>query len=143
MRKLLALTVVALFTSSSAMAASGGCHTISGTYINRNVPCTVPALACVETEITGDLAGVGTTTITAFDAATQTFSGTTTNTLENGAFTTGTIVGTLIGGVGNSVSTLSDGTRQFAHASGTVVSHSVDGVGTYSGEYCFANSDHD
>lgn len=134
--KILTLTALALLTSSSALAAAGGCHAISGTYINHNVPCTVPALACVETQVTGDLAGSSTTVITTFNPFTQTFSGTTTNVLNNGAVIINMIVGTLVNGVGHSVSTITGGTRQFAHATGVTVTDSVNGVGTYAGEYC-------
>ena len=134
LRKLFALTAFALLTSSSAMAAAGGCHTVAGTYVNQNVPCTVPALACVESQVTGDLAGVHTIIITGFDPVTQIFSGTTTAVLENGAVITGTIVGTFATG---SVTTITGGTRQFARATGTIV---TDGAGTYTGEYCLGNS---
>lgn len=129
--KIIALTGLALLTSPSALAAAGGCHAVSGTYVNRNVPCSVPALACVETHVTGDNAGVASVVITTFDPVTQTFSGTVTGVLENGAVLISRIVGTLTGG---SVQTLIGGTRQYAHATGTVVS---DGVGSYTGEYCF------
>ena len=134
LRKILALTAFALLTASSAMAAAGGCHTVAGTFVNQNVPCTVPALACVESQVTGDLAGVHTIIITGFDPMTQIFSGTTTAVLENGAVITGTIVGTLATG---SVTTITGGTRQFAHATGTIV---TDGAGSYTGEYCLGNS---
>jgi hypothetical protein len=140
LRKILALAAFALVTSSSALAAAGGCHAISGTFVNHNVPCTVPALACVESQVTGDLAGVSTTVVTTFDPATNTFSGTTTNVLDNGAVLTATIVGsTLANGVGHSVETITGGTRQFAHATGTIVIDGVNGVGAYTGEYCLGN----
>ena len=131
--KILAVTAFALLTSSSALAAAGGCHAISGTYVNQNIPCTVPALACVESQVTGDLAGTSLTVITGFDPATQVFTGTTTNLLTNGAVLESTIVGTLAGG---SVTTSTGGTRQFAHSTGTSV---TDGAGNYAGEYCLGN----
>lgn len=134
LKKILALTALSLLTSSQALAATGGCHAVSGTYTNRNVPCTVPALACVESLVTGDLAGVSSIVITTFNPATQTFGGTTTGVSERtGAVITSTIVGTLSGG---SVQTFTGGTRQFAHATGTVV---TDGAGTYAGQYCLGN----
>jgi len=135
--KILALAAFALVTSSSALAAAGGCHAISGTYVNHSIPCIVPALACVESQVAGDLAGVSTTVITAFDPVTRIFSGTTTNVLDNGAVLTTTIVGS----AGHSVETMTGGTRQFAHATGTiVVTDGVNpGVGTYTGEYCLGN----
>ena len=137
--KITAVTTLALLTSSSALAAAGDCHAISGTYVNHNVPCAVPALACVESQVTGGLAGVSTTVVTTFDPVTHTFSGTVTNVVDNGAVVTSTIVGTLVNGVGHSVETITGGTRQFAHATGTIVTASVNGVGGYTGEYCLGN----
>jgi hypothetical protein len=137
--KILALAALALMTSSSALAAAAGCHAISGTYVSHNVPCVVPAIVCVESQTTGDLAGVSTTVVTTFDPATNTFSGTTTNVLDNGAILESTIVGTTLNGVGHSVETITGGTRQFAHATGTILTGSVDRVGSYTGEYCLGN----
>ena len=128
--RVLMLSLVALLTASSAHASAGGCHAFAGTYVNHNVPCTVPALACVESVVSGDLAGVNTILITGFDPATQVFTGTTTSLLENGAIVTATIEGTLATG---STQTWTGGTRQFAHATGTTV---TDGNGNYWGEYC-------
>lgn len=142
LKKILALAALSLLTSSSAFAAAGGCHAVSGTYVNRNVPCTVPAIACVESQVTGDHAGVAITVITTFDFLTGTFTGTTTSTLDNGAVITSTIVGTLVNGVAHSVTTNTGGTRQFAHATGSGVNDSVNGVGTYTGEYCLGNGGH-
>ena len=130
--KIVAVAAFGLFASSSTLAAPGGCHAISGTYVNRSIPCPVPALACVEAQLTGDHAGVNTVIITDFDPVTQIFSGTTMTVLDNGAVITGTIVGTL--GIG-SVTTATGGTRQYAHSTGTTV---TDGAGNYSGEYCLA-----
>ena len=130
--KLLALTGFALVTSSSALAAPGGCHANSGTYVNRNIPCPVPALACVESQVTGDLEGTSLTVITGFDPATQVFTGTITNVLTNGAVIEETIEGTLATG---SVITITGGTRQYAHATGSW--RTTPGpTGTYAGEYC-------
>lgn len=131
--KILAATAFALLTSSSALAAAGGCHAISGTYVNQNVPCTVPALACVESQLAGDHEGTSLTVITGFDPATQVFTGTITTILTNGAELEGTITGTLATG---SVTTGTGGTRQYAHATGTTV---TDGAGNYTGEYCLGN----
>jgi hypothetical protein len=83
--------------------------------------------------VTGDLAGVHTIIITGFDPVTQMFSGTTTAVFENGAVSTGTIVGSFATG---SVTTITGGTRQFAHATGTAV---TDGAGNYAGDYCLGN----
>lgn len=132
------LVAAVLLSGSSAFAAPGGCHVSSGTYVNRNVPCPVPALTCVESVTTADQAGQsGTvlTIITGFNPATQIFTGTTTTTLETGAVFTSTITGTLAAG---SVSTLTGGTRQYAHATGTFT---TDGAGNFSGEYCLSNRD--
>ena len=127
-----------LLSASSAFAAQGGCHVVSGTYVNHNVPCPVPALACVESVTIAEQAGQdGTvlTIVTGFNPATQVFTGTTTTTLETGAVFTSTITGTLGAG---SVSTLTGGTRQYAHATGTFT---TDGAGNFVGEYCLSNAD--
>ncbi len=126
---------MALFTSSSAFAAAGGCHAVSGTYVNRNIPCPVPALACVESQVTGDLEGTGLTLITGFDPATQVFTGTTTSLLTNGAVIEETFVGTIAGG---SLLTVTGGNRQFAHATGSWRT-SGGPIGTYAGQYCLGN----
>ncbi len=141
--KILALTVLALATAPSALAAAGGCHAISGTYVNHNVPCIVPAIVCVETQVTGDFAGISETVVTTVGPVPHTFSGTVTNFLDNGAVVTSTIVGTVVNGVGHSVETITGGTRQFAHATGTIVTDSVNGVGTYTGEYCLGKGHDD
>jgi hypothetical protein len=142
--KLVGLSLVALAVSPSAFAAAGGCHAVSGAFVNHRIPCTVPALACVESDVTGDLAGVSTTVITGFDPATQIATGTVTNVLENGAVLTASISDHLLGGgFGEAVEAFTGGTRQFAHATGSivVVDTTGPGVGTYSGEYCLANND--
>ena len=137
--KFIALMAVVLVSPASALAAAGGCHAVSGSYVNHNVPCTVPAIACVESQVTGGLAGVSTTVVTSFDPVTFTFSGTVTNALDRGAILTATIVGTVVNGVGHSVETFTGGTRQFAHATGSTVQDSVNGIGTYTGEYCLGD----
>ena len=129
--KILAVTALTLLTSSSALAAAGGCHTITGTFTTQSVPCVVPALVCVESQVAGDLEGTGLILITGFDPATQVFTGTSTNFLTNGAVLEGTIVGAM-----GSVVTFTGGTRQFAHATGSFV---TDGAGNYTGEYCLGN----
>jgi hypothetical protein len=135
MLRLLLLPLVALLTASSAVASAGGCHSFSGTYVNHPVPCTVPALTCVESVVSGHMAGVNSVTITGFDPATQVFTGTTSSLFENGAVVTATIEGSLATG---SVQTWTGGTRQFAHATGTTIS---DGQGNFTGEYCLGNGE--
>jgi hypothetical protein len=115
--KLLALTALVLLSPAPALAAAGGCHAVSGSYVNHTIPCTVPALSCAESVVTGGLAGVSVTVVTTFDPATHTFSGTVTNNLENGAILAATIVGTLVNGVGHSVETFTGGTRPCRTAS--------------------------
>jgi hypothetical protein len=139
--KLLGLALVALAASPSAFSAAGGCHAVSGSFVNHNILCDVPALACVESDVTGGLAGVSTTVITGFDPATHIATGTVTNVLDNGAVLTASINDELDGGFGRAVETFTGGTRQFAHATGSiiVVDTTAPGVGTYSGEYCLAN----
>jgi hypothetical protein len=135
--KLLCVTSVALFTSSSAFASAGGCHAISGTYVNHTVPCLVPALTCVESETTTGGHAVSLIVITGFAPATGVFTGEVTSVLDTGAVRTGTIVGTNAAG---SVVTYTGGTRQFAHSTGTTV---TDGAGNFSGEYCLGRGDED
>src|SRR5580765_4624318 len=118
--KILALTALALTAAPSALAAAGGCHAISGAYINHGVPCTVPALACVESELTGDFSGTATTIVATFDPATNIYSGTVTNVLDNGAVFYGAIGGTIVNGTGHSLEVITGGTRQFAHAFGFI-----------------------
>src|SRR5918995_3587854 len=134
MLRLPVLAATLLLTASSAFAAPGGCHVVSGTYVNRNVPCPVPALTCAESTSTVSggwgWGGTGLFIITGFNPSTQVFTGTGTSTLENGAVFTSTISGTLAGG---SVQTLTGGTRQWAHATGSVV---TDGAGNFVAEYC-------
>ena len=134
--KIFAVTAFALLTSSSALAAAGGCHTIAGTHTNRTVPCVVPAVGCVESQVTGDLEGTSLTVITHFDPVAQIYSGTWTSFLTNGAVVEGTIVGWV-----GSVITFTGGTRQFAHATGTLVTvpPTSEGPGTHAGEYCLGN----
>jgi hypothetical protein len=139
LKQLLALAGVALLQAPAALAAAGGCHAISGSYVNHNVPCTVRALACVVSDVTGDFAGTSTTIITGFSRATGIYTGTVTNVLENGAIVTTTIEGSTVNGVGQSFETITGGTRQFAHATGTIAVGGVNGVGTYTGEYCLGN----
>jgi hypothetical protein len=137
LKKTLAVTALALLTSPSALAAAGGCHAIVGTHTNQNVPCVVPALACVESQTTGTFAGTALTVITGFDPTTGIFTGTTTNFLTNGAIIENTIVGTGAG----SVITITGGTRQFAHATGGSVTTAptTTAPGTSTGEYCLGN----
>ena len=140
--KILALAALALATSGPALAAAGGCHAVSGSFVNHNVPCAVPALACVESDVTGGLAGISTTVITGFDPATQIATGTVTNVLNNGAVLAASISDELLGGgFGRATETITGGTRQFAHATGSivVVDTTGPGVGTYTGEYCLGN----
>jgi len=79
---------------------------------------------------------VSTTIVTTFDPVTHVYTGTVTNDLENGAVLTSTIMGTTFNGVGHSVETLTGGTRQFAHVTGGTAEDGVNGVGTYTAEYC-------
>lgn len=139
--KTLAVAALGLLTSSSALAATGGCHTVSGTYVNQIVPCTVVALVCAESQVTGDLAGTSATVVTTIGPVPHTFSGTVTEVLDHGAVVTSTIAGTVpANGIGNSVETITGGTRQFAHATGMLtVTDIVPGAGTYTGYYCLAN----
>jgi hypothetical protein len=140
--KILALGVLALATSGPALAAAGGCHAVSGSFVNHTVPCTVPALACVESDVAGGLAGVSTTVITGFDPVTQIATGTVTNVLENGAILTASISDERLGGgFGRATETFTGGTREFAQATGSivVVDTTAPGVGTYTGEYCLGN----
>ena len=139
LRKILAVTAFALLTSSSALAASGGCHAVSGTSVTSIVPCSVPALACRESVLTGDHAGTALTVITTFDFLTGNYTGYRTNYLANGGTIQASVVGWFGGGFGNSTATITGGTRQYARATGTVFAESGPDDGTYWGEYCLGN----
>ena len=139
-RKMLALTAMALVVTPAAVAAEGGCHEVSGTSVTTIVPCTVPALACRLSVLTGDSAGTALTVITTFDVLTGNYTGYRIGYLANGAVTESSVVGWFAGGFGTSTATITGGTRQYAHATGTVFSESGPGDGTYWGEVCFGNS---
>ena len=137
LRKLVMFAVVALISSSSAVAADGGCHSVSGTFVQQFVPCDVPAIACVDATGTGDLLGFSHTVITGFDPATQTYTGLVTITRDNGSVITATIA--TVKGSGLGVETITGGTRQFAHATGSIIA-SGSFSGNYTGQYCLSNN---
>lgn len=121
--------------------AKGGCHAVSGNVtITHVVPCQVPALACRDSVVTGDHARTSLTVITDFDFSTGNYTGYRTAYLANGAVIDYSIVGWFARGFGNSTATIVGGTRQYAHATGSVYAESgPDTSGTYSGEVCFGN----
>lgn len=135
MLKLAALVAVVLLNSSSALAAAGGCQSVSGGYVQAFVPCTVPAVACVDATLTGDLAGVSHTVITTFDPVTQAFTGDVTIVRDNGSIITSIIEG--VSGSGIGFETITGGTRQFIGATGFIVA-TGQFVGNYAGQYCLA-----
>ena len=53
--------------------------------------------------------------------------------------TESSVVGWFAGGFGASTATITGGTRQYAHATGTVFAESGPGDGTYWGEVCFGS----
>lgn len=138
LKKLVLLAAVALFNSSSAIAAAGGCHDISGAYVQQFVPCAVPALACVDAILTGDLQGVSHTAITTFDPITKVFTGDVTIVRDNGSTITSSIQGVSGSGVG--VETITGGNRQYVGATGTIVATGTS-VGTYAGRICLLGDD--
>ena len=79
------------------------------------------------------------TVITTFDTLTGNYTGYRTNYLANGAVIEASVVGWFGGGFGNSVATITGGTRQYAHATGSVYAESGPDDGTYSGEYCLGD----
>jgi hypothetical protein len=140
MLKFLALAVLALVTSSSALAATKSCQTVSGTFVSHSVPCAIPAVSCVESRHTGALAGTSNTIVTAFDSPTRHFSGTIRFALSGGLVLRGTIVGQVVSsGVTQSVVAFTGGNRQFEHATGHIANAALNRVGTYAGEVCLAN----
>ncbi len=140
MLKLAALVVVVLLNASSAVAATTACHNISGGYVQEFVPCNVPAVACVDATLTGDLVGVSHTVITTFDPTTQAFTGDVTIVRNNGSILTATIKGVSGSGVG--FETITGGTRQFVGATGFIVATDiVHFVGNYAGQYCLAGDE--
>jgi hypothetical protein len=138
MLKLAAIAAIALVNSSAALAAAGGCHSISGGYVQAFVPCEVPALVCVDATLTGDLAGVSHTVITGFDPATQVVTGNVTTVRENGSIVTATLETIRGSGVANEQ--ITGGTRQFAHATGFIVATGTN-TGIYSGQYCLGGDE--
>ncbi|HEY3541789.1 MAG TPA: hypothetical protein VGK79_04525 [Gaiellaceae bacterium] len=143
LKTLFAIAGLTLVGAPSALPAAGGCHAVSGTYVNHNITCTVPAIACVQSQLTGDFAGSSTSIVTSFDPATQSYTAVVTNTLDDGAEFTGALSGQITDGLGHSVETIIDGTREFAHATGTifVADTTARGVGTYTGEFCLGDGD--
>ena len=141
LKEALALTAMALVAAPAALAAEGGCHAVSGTSVTSIVPCTVPALSCHESILTGGSGGTALTVITTFDLSTGNYTGYRIGYLANGAVTESSVVGSFAGGFGTSTATFTGGTRQYAHATGTVFAESraSDGHGTYWGEYCLGN----
>lgn len=140
LKRIVLLATIALFNSSTAVAAVGGCHTFTGTYINQFVPCTDPtALACVDATATGNLdLSISHVVITGFDPVTQIATGNVTLIRNNGSIITGTIETVVGSGVG--VETFTGGTRQFAGVTGTLVS--TGGLtGTIAGQYCLAGDE--
>jgi hypothetical protein len=133
LKKLVLLAAMALLNSSSAVAAAGGCHAISGTYAQQFVPCAVPAIACVDATLAGDLHGVSHTAITTFDPITGAFTGNVTIVRDNGSTITATIEG--VNGSGVGFETITGGTRQFVGATGAIVATGTS-VGTYAGQIC-------
>lgn len=138
MLKFAAIAAIALLNSSAALAAAGGCHSISGTYVQEFVPCQVPALVCVDATLTGDLAGVSHTVITGFDPVTQLVTGNVTTVRTNGSILTATIETVRLSGVGNQQ--ITGGTRQFAGATGFIVSMGTN-TGIYFGQYCLGGDE--
>jgi hypothetical protein len=135
LKKFVLLAATALLNSSSALAAAGGCHDISGTYVQQFVTCAVPAIACVDATLTGDLQGVSHTVVTTFDPTTGAFTGDVTIVRDNGSTLTSTIEGS---GNGVGFETITGGTRQYLGATGTIVATDTTAhfVGVYSGQIC-------
>jgi hypothetical protein len=140
LKRLVLLAAVALINSSSAIAAAGGCHDISGGYVQEFVPCAGAGLACVDADLTGDLHGVSHTVITTFDPITRAFTGDVTIVRDNGSVITATIEG--IGGSNVGYETITGGNRQYAGATGTIVATGTN-VGTYAGRICLARNGND
>jgi hypothetical protein len=135
MLKLAAVAAIALVNSSAALGAAGGCHSFSGSYVQEFVPCAVPALACVDATLSGDLPGVSHTVITGFDPATRILTGDVTIVRKNGSIITATIE--TVRGSGLATEQITGGTRQFSGAGGFVVATGTS-TGTYAGQYCLA-----
>src|SRR4051794_22043638 len=140
LRKTMALAAMALVAAPAALAAEGGCHQLSGTSVTSIVPCPVPALACRWSVVTGDHGSTSMTVITTFDSLTGIYTGYRTGYLTNGAVIEASVVGWFAGGVGSSVATITGGTRQYEHATGSVFVELGGASGdTYVGEYCLGS----
>jgi hypothetical protein len=143
MLRVLAVVLVALAGAGPALAAAGGCHPVSGTFVAATPP-TCPSFFCTEGRLSGDLDGQYSFVAYAV-APNGDLLGHSTITLANGAVITSNDASRLFGPPfpGTAFVTtvnFSGGTREFAHASGGL---SAPGVltatgtqGTYSGEYC-------
>lgn len=144
--KLIGVGAVSLALAGPAVAASGGCHAVSGTFEANQVFVGCP-IFCTAGALTGDLAGSYAFAAYGVSPAGE-FLGHSTITLDNGAvlvsndhtsidFAHGTFVTTI---------DIAGGTRQYAHATGELVApgHFTGAPGTagdYSGTICLANSD--
>src|SRR6476646_2921841 len=145
-KKIVVLATLALFNSSTAMAAVGGCHAFSGTFVNQVVPCADPtAIVCVDATGSGNLdISISHTVITSFDPVTQIAAGNVTLVRNNGSIVTATIE--TVAGSGVGVETFTGGTRQFVGVTGGLVATANvpgSGVGTYAGQYCLAGDEGD
>jgi hypothetical protein len=127
-------------------ASAGGCHHYEGTFTAVR-PETCDGTLCTHGTLVGDFPSTYDFTATQVDFNTGAYSGHSTITTKQGARLFGHDSGVLVpngDGTANFVTTVEivGGTRQYAHATGTVVAPGVltlatgDTVGTYTADLC-------
>ena len=134
-----AAALAALALAGPAAGARGGCHTVAGTFVAAPAACPPGFAFCTSGALFGDLDGGYEFT---GDFGGPGLVGASTITLDTGAVIQGSDESTLAGLDFVTVVTFVGGTRQFAHATGSLTATgSIDPVtggtaGTYEGEFC-------
>lgn len=151
MVRFFAVVFGALAFAGPAVAAAGGCHAVSGTFV-ASTPLTCASFFCTEGQLSGDLNGVYSFVAYGFSPTTGNLLGHSTITLSNGAVVTSNDESQLFGPPipGNQFVTsvnFSGGTREFAHVSGSLSAPGTftktGTIGTYAGEYCLGATTRD
>jgi hypothetical protein len=137
---LAAALLITVGAPSSVSADEGGCHSYAGKFTAVAVLCTT---FCTHGTLTGDLEGTYDFVATAFTSTG--LIGKSTITLESGAAISGEDV-SFLNADGTFVTTVTivGGTRQFEHATGTLVAEGVltaaGTQGVYSAEICLGGA---
>jgi hypothetical protein len=134
-----ALMFVAVLVPNSVSADEGGCHSYEGDF-TAVTPAECPSFLCTDGTLTGDLSGSYDFVATGV-TPTGELAGASTITLETGAVIFGSDVSVLNpDGTFVTTVTIVGGTRQFEHATGTIVANgrftATGTEGEYSAEIC-------